>query len=88
MEATALRREQRVQQQIRRSSSSPSSSTPVQQTPSSSNSSNSLARAVEVGVNDSNMRTQQVSALRLMLEFGSVEEKAEAMEKIRTIALP
>ncbi len=36
---------------------------------------------------ESQGRTNQLAALQLLIQFGSAEEKVEAMNKIRAIAL-
>eukprot|EP01036_Dinobryon_divergens_P029171 gene29171-38235_t len=59
-----------------------------------SSSSSALSRVIQVGVSESNIimresqgKTHQLAALQLLLQYGNPEEKAEAMEKIRAIAL-
>ena len=98
--AAERKRQRRVESEARRtaarrrssdSSSSDSSSSAVNE-PASSTSKN-LAQVIQIGVAESNnimresqAKTNRLAALQLILQYGTAEDKAEAMDTIRTIS--
>jgi len=92
LNAEARKRQRREESSSRRRSSVSSIDSHASDVPSSA--STDLARVIQLGVNESNMilretqtRTTQLAALQLLVQYGTVEEKVEALNKIRTIAL-
>jgi hypothetical protein len=87
------RREERAARQRGESDASTSSSSDSSTALPSSSTSGTLAQVIRLGVAESNNiirasqgTTNRLAALHLVMQFGSAEERVEAMDAIRTIA--